>query len=218
MLWLFACVETGPAPMNDLSAGFFDAPWPSDLRRTASGGLDLTGFPSRDEQPLVSLYCDEGETGIDGAGTTAPITFRFDGELATGDLPKPLGTLYPSSALFLIDVDPDSPHFGTRVPVEWDYQEDETTFQPTNLLTLAPLSGIPLRPGNTYAAGVTTKVAARDGDFWEVFTVDHPDHALYADLQAALFEDGTAVEDVAIATVFTTQDPVDETEIGRAHV
>lgn len=218
MLLLLACVEGGPTPIVDEAGDFFDAPFPSDSRRSASGGLDYTGFPGRDDQPLLDLYCTEGELSIDGAGTTAPITFRFDGELDESLLPKPLGTLYPSSAVFLIDVDPDSPDFGARVPVEWDFQVEDTTYQPTNLLTLAPLPGIPLRPGTTYAAGVTTRVASPSPDFAEVWTVDHPDHERYAGLQAALLEDGTGVEEVAIATVFTTQDPVDETAIIASHI
>jgi len=218
VLLLMACVETGPAAMNDLDGEFFDAPFPNDLRRTPSGGLDMSGFPGRDDQPLIEQYTTIMEQSLDGAGTTAPITFRFKDPLDTSELPKPLGTLYPSSAVFLLDVDPDSPDFGTRIPVEWDFQEEKTTFQPENLLTLAPLPGIPLRPGTTYAAGVTTKIAGAHEAFPAVFEEGHADHALYADLQAALFEDGTPVEDVAIATVFTTQDPVEETAVIARHI
>lgn len=208
---LLACTAPGPTPLNDLGGEFFDAPFPSDLRRSPEGGLDMTGFPERDTQPLVDTYARLGETDLDGAGTTAPITFRFDGPLDTTQLPKPMGTLYPSSALFLLDIDPDSPEFGRRIPVEWDFQETETTFQPTNLLTLAPLPGIPLRPGTTYAAGVTTKVASQHPDFAEVFQRGDPDFDAFELLGAALMEQGIGTDEVATATVFTTQDPITET-------
>ncbi|MCP4806958.1 MAG: hypothetical protein GY913_18175 [Proteobacteria bacterium] len=207
---LLACVEPGPMPMNDLGGEFWDAPFPSELRRTPEGGLDLTGFPERENQPLVEQYAAIMETELDGAGTTSPISFRFEGPLDLELLPSPMGTIYPSSALFLIDIDPDSPEFGRRIPVEWDFQEDETTFQSSNLLTLAPLPGIPLRPSTTYAAGVTTKVAAQHPDFAEVFSSADPDFEQHELLGAALFEQGVGTDEVAIATVFTTQDPVDE--------
>ena len=56
MILLLACTTepeaTGPLPMNDPAGDFFDRPFPSDLRRTA-GGMDLSGFPKRDDIPLI---------------------------------------------------------------------------------------------------------------------------------------------------------------------
>ena len=214
LLGLLACTAPGPLPMDDLGGDFFDAPWPSDLRRTPSGGLEMATFPGASDLPLVQMYTELGETGLDGAGTTAPIYFRFEGPLDTSTLPATgRGSVYPSSSLFLIDVDPDSPEFGRRIPVMWDFQESDTTFQPTNLLAVMPLPGVPLRPGTTYAAGVTTQAASPHPEMLERFSSAHPDHQHYAGLQAALFAEGTGVEEVAIATVFTTQDPLAETAL-----
>jgi hypothetical protein len=57
LLGLMACADQdGPLPMNDLAGAFFDAPWPSDLRRGASGGPELLHFPNVDTLPLLADY------------------------------------------------------------------------------------------------------------------------------------------------------------------
>ena len=211
LLGLMACADQdGPHPMNDLAGAFFDAPWPSDLRRGASGGPDLLSFPNADALPLLADYAALAEEVLSGASPVAPIFFRFDGALDLEVLPDPAGSLAEDATLFLINCDPDSPGWGERLPVTWDFQADETHFQPQNLLAVAPVPGAVLRPNTRYAVVITTAAAAADPDLTEVWTVDHPDHEYWRDLRLALFESGVPVEDVAIATRFTTGEPAEE--------
>lgn len=209
LIALLSCAADRPMPLNDAGGAFWDQPWPSDLRRTESGGLDMTGFPQR-ELDLVGEYLDLMERQLDGFGTNSPIYFRFNGALDTELLPSPRGSVYPAAAVFLIDVDPESPDFAQPIPIQWDWQATDTTFQDPNTLTIAPIPGVPLRPSTTYAAVITTELAQAEPGFAELWDPDHPDHALVVDLEAALFERGVGVEQVAIATVFTTQDPIQE--------
>jgi len=197
-------------PLVDLEGGFFDAPFPSDARVTASGGPDLSDFPNPTSNPLLDEYIAvAGE--LDGAGTSSTITFRFDGPLDLDALPAPGKTLARGAPVFLLDVDPRSPSRGTRIPLIWDFQEEATTYQAANLLTLAPLHGVPLRHDTTYVAVITTELASQHPFFAEVWSADHPDHAAWQAVQDGLFELGVSVGDVAVATVFTTQDPLRET-------
>lgn len=209
---LAACAPpgNGPRPMNDLGGDFFDAPWPSDLRRTSAGGLEMKGFPNVDDYPLLEDYSAAIEQRVDGAGNNAPIYLRFQGPLDTSLLPDPSDSIAESSPLVLVDIDPSSPDHGTRVPVQWRFTEGSTEYQPENLLAVAPLFGFPLRPSTTYALFLTQEVARQDPALAEAWHPDHPDNAYYAPLQDTLFELGVAVEDVAIATLFTTGDPVAE--------
>ena len=189
--------------------GFFDRPWPSDLRRGATGGPDMAGFPKRESFDLVDLYLDVAET-LDGFGNNSPVYVRFDGAIDTALLPEPQESLEPSSPLLLLDVDRGSPHRGEIFPVEWAWQEEETEFQDEDLLAVRPVYGFPLRPSTTYALVVREPLAQVGDAMAAVWAPDHPDHDHYAPLQEALFELGVDVETVASAAVFTTQDPVSE--------
>ncbi len=211
-LVLLACAlpGDGPKPYNDLDGDFFDAPWPSDLRRADAGGLSMAGFPHADDYPLLEDYAAALEERVDGAGTNAPIYFRFQGPLDTERLPTPEESVLPGASLMLVNVDPESPEFGELVPVQWRFTESSTTYQPENLLAVAPLSGFPLRPGTTYAALLTTEVARQDREMAGVWYADSPDNDYWSTLQDALFGLGVAVEEVAIATRFTTDDPISE--------
>jgi len=206
---LAGCSSPLPNPIVDHGGGFFDAPMPSYLRVTASGGPDLAGFPNPSANPLLDEYVALAAE-LDGAGTNPTITFRFDRGLdldLLGDLDS---TVAPGAAIMLLDVDPDSPERGRRIPLIWDFQAEQTAYQPENLLTVAPLHGTPLRSSTTYAALVTTAVAARHPLFEEVWRADHPDHDTWAPVHAELLALGVSVGDIAVGTVFTTQAPLEE--------
>ncbi len=214
LLTLLGCTlleSTGPQPMNDPSGGFFDAPWPSETRETERGSPDLSGFPGGEDIPLIEAYATEIEQKLNGTSTNAPVYFRFDGPLDSTALPSPEESVNVAAAsLFLINVDPDSPDFGQPVPVQVDFQESATTYQPENLLAFGPISGAPLRPATRYAAVVTTDIASADPQLQEELMSTHPNYARWSDLDAALFEIGRSSADIAIASIFTTQDPVFE--------
>src|SRR5687768_6006668 len=86
---------------------FYDLPFPHDVRRLDTGALDLRGFPS--QSMFVDLYVDAIESRLDGFGLNSGIFFRFDGELDAGSLPEPAESVAADAAVYLVDVDPDSP-------------------------------------------------------------------------------------------------------------
>ena len=215
VLTLMSCTgdgiaPTGPTPLVDASSSFWHAPWPSDSRRADGGGLSMEGFPGVDKYPLVQLYADVIENELDGASTAAPIYFAFDDPIDTDALPTPRGALYPEATVFLVDIDNDSPERGRRFPLTFDWQATATRYQTNNHLAVQPLPGTPLRPATTYAAVITTGLA--QPVMSEVFAPDHPDYATWLPLVEVLFEEGLTTDIVAVATQFTTQDPVAQTE------
>ena len=195
----------GPTPRFDLApARFFDAPWPSDLRRDDDGTIAWAGFPDPIGDGLLSQWIAFGEDQV-GFGTNAPIYVGFDGPLDLTRLPDPAASIADDAALFLLDVDPRSPTWGARVPVVWRVATTPTAYEDVDLLAVAPLPGFPLRPHTTYALVVTTRLAQPSPTLavlWE--------EAGYAALRDALTFHGTRPDEVAVATVFTTTDPTDE--------
>jgi predicted esterase len=208
---LLGCTEAdGPEVFYEPNGdGMFDSPWPSDTRLDPDGTPDLSAFPNPSDSDLIQDYLQVADVHV-GFGNNTPVYFRLRGPVDTDLLPSPAASVETGSSLVFLDVDPHSPFFGERFPVVWDFQEGETKHQPANLLAVLPLWGFPLRPVTTYAALLTTDLAARNETFAEVWDDEHEDHALYVDLEEALFLQGLSKEDVAVATVFTTGDPVEE--------
>ncbi|NCG18703.1 MAG: hypothetical protein GWP91_06800, partial [Rhodobacterales bacterium] len=212
IVMLISCSQEGRGPLpihNPQGADFWDTPWPSDLRRDADGTLAIDGFPNPWNVPLLESYfafVDE----LDGFGTNSPVYFAFNDSLEPLLLPTPEESVTSSSALLLIDIDPNSPEFGSAVPVQWEIRSEASPYLPDHLLAMAPMFGFPLRPNNTYAAVVTTDVARQHPTFRKIWTPAHPDFEHYAALEDALFFVGRNKEEVAVATVFTTADPLGE--------
>jgi hypothetical protein len=206
---LTACAPLdAPLPMLE-GEGFFDRPWPSDLRLGPEGRPDLDGFPQREGFELVERYASFAES-LDGYSNNAPVYIRFQGAIDTGALPSPEESLGNDANLLLIDVDRGSPHRGELVPVEWSWQGEETEFQDSNLLAVRPVYGFPLRPATTYALVVREPVARVGPAMRDAWDAQHPSHEHYAPLQETLFQIGVDLEGIAAAAIFTTQDPVSE--------
>jgi hypothetical protein len=158
---IIACHPSdGPEPKVS-GAGFFDAPWPSDAR-TTQGHPDLEGYFGDRARggDLFSLYQALGEE-VTGFATNPTVYFRFGGAIDTSLLPSPADSATSDSPIFFVDVDPRSAHRGEHVPVAFDFQVAETTFQPANLLAVQPVFGFALEPRTTYAVVVTTAIASR---------------------------------------------------------
>lgn len=203
---LVACGGPSELPSPMLAGeGFFDAPWPSDSRMV-DGHLDLSGFPRTGEFVLLDKYLALAGT-LDGFGTNAAIYMRFSSAPETDLLPDPDQSAQPGQPVFLLDIDPTSPHRGERVPYTWDLQEEENDWVPANLLAVQPVWGFPLRGATTYALVVTTEFATASASFASVWDEASAEHARFAPLAATLGEQGIGVDSVAAATVFTTQDP-----------
>jgi len=198
----------GPLPVwSATPEGFFDAPWPSDRFRDDDGSIDLGNFPDPSSVDLIASYLDRAEA-LPGFGTSSPLYVPFAEEIALDHLPTPAGSTQPGAAVFLIDIDPDSPGWGERVPVRMEPLVGETEWYPAHVLAVSPVPGFPLRPSTTHALVVTTDAATRHPDYAATLSPSHPDHD--PALAHALTFHGVPLDTVAVATVFTTYDPVEE--------
>jgi hypothetical protein len=206
---LFACTPDGigPTPMLE-GPGFFDRPFPGDARMV-DGHPDLHDFPLQDEITLLADYVAQAPL-LDGFGLASPIWIRFDGPLDTTLLPTPAQSVTTEASVFVVDVDPHSPYRGQRIPLDWSYNADETRWQPADLLAVQPVWGVPLRPATRYALVVTTDIARRPESFDAVIDPESAERGAYQDLVDVLFQLHIDVDDVAVASLFTTQDPVSE--------
>lgn len=183
--------------------GFWDTPWPSDGRLDERGHPVLDGFPNPVAVPLLDTYLATLEEEV-GFGTNTPVTLAFDGPVDLALLPSPEASLHGDAALFLVDVDPASPGHGQRHPVQWRWQEEATGYEPAHGLAVAPVLGLPLRPETTYALVATTALAGQPA----AFAADLDAAAHLAPLRDWLDQQGIAREQVAVASVFTTGDPL----------
>lgn len=206
-----------PADERTDGAGFYDLPFPSDLRLRPDGSIDLSGYPRPGGQLDAYLRAMDGHIG--GAGPSAAIHFRFDGPLDPGALPAGAReSVSEDASAFVVDITEGSPTYGERSPVLARFHPEGGRFIGANWLALQPYPGVPLRERTTYAAVLTTSLSAASGPLLRHPDLDAllqdaapADPALlaawqrYAPLRAWLarrFRAGTVVG----ATVFTTQD------------
>ncbi len=138
--------------------GFYSAPFPNEDLRKADGRIDLSGFPSRGKATVVDAALALLSAEARGFSTTAGIFFAATAPLDPSTLPTAKQTTGTQASVYLIDVDPTSPAYGRRMPIEVVFQQDGGRFGANNLLTLIPYQGIPLRPSTLYAAVVTVRV------------------------------------------------------------
>ncbi len=199
--------------------GFYDLPYPSDLRLTPEGTPDLSGFPNPLGLPLVG---DMITTAMQRPGfpTTASGWFRFSAPIAPRSLDEVLPAI-PASPVLLIDLEPEPPARGRLYPtVAQSLTPDPRV--PTNVLAVAGRPGFVLTPGRRYAFVVLTTLGDADGEPLEPHpmmkalaegqtqpgTPAHRAAELYQPLWPVLAELGIGVDQVAVATVFTPGDVV----------
>ncbi|MEE2751014.1 MAG: hypothetical protein VX519_06265, partial [Myxococcota bacterium] len=87
---------------------------------------------------------------------------------------------------------------------------EETAYQPSRLLSVGPVPGAPLRPGTQYAAVVTTELAETHPEQAKVWSPGDPRHTTWKSVKETLSSLDLSLEQIAIGSVFTTQDPVAE--------
>ncbi|NOY28169.1 MAG: hypothetical protein GXP62_20075 [Oligoflexia bacterium] len=199
--------STGPHPTYDLnSEDFLATPWPSDDRTDADGHPDLSTFPNPVPIPLVDSYLAVVAKGT-GFGTNTPVFLAFDSDIDTTLLPDATESLTVDASIQLVDVDSASPAYGQRVPIQWSWLSDPTVYLPAHALAVAPVFGFPLRPATTYALLVTTGLAQQAPAFAAMLADDGTASALDP-LRAWLPDSGLSTDQLAVATVFTTTDPL----------
>lgn len=207
-----AAAGDGPPVLID-GDGFFDRPFPDDRRRVG-GAPDLSDFPLVDAYALLPAYVEEGAL-LDGFGLTSPLTLRLEGPVPLSALPSPAASMEPGASVSLINVDPRSPRRGQRTPLRWSVTPAATRWQPAGLLSFAPIWGAVLDPGTEYALVLSRAVASPPPGWrppWapEGAADPSPDGGPQPGLHhlwAVLFAERAALEEVAYAVTFTTQDP-----------
>ena len=212
--------------------GFFAQPWPLATRLNADGTLDLDGFPLDPQATFIQDRLPTLSANTPGFGTTAAIFVAFDGALDPASLPSdPQASLDPSAAVFLVNIDEDSPDFGERVPIECRYRDDASAYNPAHFLACRPFGGFPLRGATRYALYLTdalrdargepVRVAPRLADVLDASDGDAATNALidaYAPLVDFALSEDIALGSIVGGTVFVTQDPVAPMQAIAAHV
>lgn len=206
---------------DDASAGFFDAPYPSDLRLDADGRPVVDAFPN--PFALGQITGAKVIAHDRKAFSVLPVAyFRFSAPLPSlsNETVIPAAT---SSPILLVDVDPASPDRGKLVPVVADdLVADE--YMPENVLAVSPRPGFVLRPSRKYAVvvrrslgdaagaplGVPKALVALSKGASPGGAMGDRAKALYGPLFETLDKLGVARDEVAAATVFSTTDVVAE--------
>lgn len=146
---------TGATARYDLTAGDWHAlPFPTNTRMAADGNLDLTGFPAPRQGDMPSElvdYLTYADAHLHGWSIQPTIYVQFDQPLNPADFGPP--TTQPTTdKLFLLDVTPESPEYGTLIPLTATVSgETRGTYLEANLLMVQPVWGRPLLPQTTYA-------------------------------------------------------------------
>jgi hypothetical protein len=209
-------------------AEYYELPFPNDLRVRAGGTLDLDDHARPND--LLEIYLGLMSTEFIGFGPNQASFVRFTAPIDEASLPAtPEASLDEGAAVYLVDVDPDSPDRGKRVPLRFTFEHDEgETIGPDSLRCL-PFPGFTLRTSTTYALVVTSRLRAPDGtpigrsaDAEALFGGGgggDPVVASAAEVYAPLFAwldepGGDERADVVAATVYTTGDPT--ALVGRA--
>src|SRR5262245_7404352 len=154
---LVGCAEDVTAyfeiPRETPAEDFYFTPFPNDLWRHEDGSLDLSRFPTN------SIIADNvrgvAERELDGFSLNAAMFSRLSGSVDPSSLPTPEESVTADASVYLIDVDPDSPDRGTRMPLIVTFRKDGSQTIGPNRLVVRPYPGFPLTDGTTYALVLT---------------------------------------------------------------
>ena len=222
-------------PLFDLDAtaerhGFYDYPLPSDVRVTAQGAPDLSNFYEPVSTPLLAGLRDDIARDIRGFSQSSGVYFRFSGPLDSASLPATsAASVEPDATVFIIDVDESSPRFGERWPAEVTFYPDGGRYFTSNILVVRPPMTMPLWPGTRYAAVVVRGVIDAEGRLvapapaFEELLADSPPSGREREWEVAqpvveVASEQGFVDDLLVATVFTTSDHVGEMRRLRAWI
>ncbi len=228
--WLAGCSDEPPTPSLRMDfadslgaeADLYAAPWPSDHRLNAAGAIDLTAFPNPFGQPIVSKLLEVLDGRVRGFGTTSVIYLTAAVALDPATLPGFADSVGDAASVFLIALDPDSPAYLVKHPIEVRFVADGGPYGASNTLAALPLQGVPLRPSTRYALVVTRAVRTASGaPLGRSAALDtliaggtprglgEAGQETYRAAVSALGESGALEQAVALAA-FTTDDPTVE--------
>ena len=192
---------------------YFNLPFPSDLRLTAAGQPDLTGYPNPRFAPILTNLLT---SAANRAGwPMMPIAyFRFTDAPPARD-PKDFIAAAATSDVLILNIDPNSADRGKLTPaVAQTLTQDG--FSPNFLVAVAPVPGMVLSPKTEYAvvlrkafsptAEAPTEISDLAAGNTPAGKLGAAAATLYAPLWTTLTTLSIPASDVLAATVFTTGD------------
>jgi hypothetical protein len=147
-----------PGAVGAQEGDFFRLPFPNDVR-SASGALDLTGFPTPGAALLgfdpVQLYVDAVTANDTAWGAYPAVTFRFSGPIEADTV--------VADNIHLSDITPGSQ--GNPDDGFWlsSTSSGRTNYVCDNWLAMERWHGYPLQPSHTYAFWLSTGIKAAGG-------------------------------------------------------
>ncbi|MBL9038497.1 MAG: hypothetical protein JNG84_08305 [Archangium sp.] len=198
---------------------FWSVPLPSELRRQTDGSYNLDRWPGP-RPNLVKMWLDVLDKRItDGWGVNAGAFFTTTADIDVATLPpSATDSLKDDASVLFVDIDPQSPEYGRRFPIDVTFASAEIVYQPARLLAVVPVFGFTRRPSTTYAVLITDRVKdtagvplGRTEAFHKAFEKQEGANATAADTLAPI---KTWAKDkkfdtarIVGATVFKTIDP-----------
>jgi pimeloyl-ACP methyl ester carboxylesterase len=188
--------------VSDVSPAYGRAPFPTDAMREGPKLGRITGLDA-----IARQYSDQIASHLqqlDGFGLRPTVEFFVQGPLDPDSIPATTSAL--SDAVFVLDVDPETPESGAPITFDWRYDAER------NVVIGAPAMGTQLREGTRYAAVMTTDVRGADGQqlfpSWELERVANEPPARWrttGDAYKELIGLAGLEHRVAGLAVFTTQ-------------
>lgn len=145
---------------------FFELPYPHELHRNADGTLDFSRLTSRAATSLVKQYFAMAMTSRYGHFSTTGATFlRFSAAIEENSLPQTWEkSLLETSSIVWVNVEPTSPHYGTRVPFRARFEVGKKGYIDENHLVLVPVEGFVMEPRERYAVLMTDRIRDHRGN------------------------------------------------------
>ena len=245
--FLFACgAQQTPLEMKmDLQGGAYTSPtfnsfndgnffhngFPTDFRLQSNGKIDISDFPRR-FHPFTASYINviEGTLQTVGYHTVMPVYLPFTGPLDVDSLPQEDAAFAsPIAPIQVVDIDPQSPEYGRRFPLQISMTTGLDPYRPSNLLELLPTLGVTLRNNTTYAAYVLNNAPLESGYVWQQNaelqalltdspSVPEPERVVFEPLRSFLNAESVPFSAVMAATVWTTGDPTEAIRKGAEFV
>ncbi len=187
---------------------FYRLPWPSDGRVGPMGGPDLSEFPNR--SATLDTYLTEVEA-VRGYSLMPVAYFGALTEIPAEALPDTLGSLEPTSAVQLLDLSEDG--CGHRFPLDMLVNAEADTFHDARTLQIGNAIGTILAPGRPYGFVILRSLGQEQGLHTprpDAFDADLMSAAHLQPLRDCIPNTDLDLDDIAVATVFTTQDAVGE--------
>lgn len=208
--------EAKAARLDDQESDWLSIPYPSDHWRRADGSPNLEAYPNPHAAELGIDLIQSVEQNTVGFALQPTLYVQLP-EPAGAELlgQHPDAALEAASPVQLLALDGEPKRFSLRI----EHRNDPGWLAPDQLV-IHPLIGEPLAPGSRYGLVLLNTLRLASGDALgrkasvqqALLANQGPQAAHLAPLKARLVDYGLKGETIALATVFTTDDP--EAELG----